>query len=434
MNRARVIFALCFAVISCKQHTFHQEFESGDIANFWNAYDQIVQSRDTLTQKNYLKSLYLAKGSEGLKDLIDVRRYSEDEFLNAIKSYPEFWKSIRANTLRIDSYKKEIKNDIEKLRKAYPDLQPAKIFFTMGAFKTNGTIKGSNVLIGSELALADEHTITTELPEWRRPFYDQYKPLENLALLCTHEYIHTQQKELVQNLLSMCLYEGVAEFISCHVTKKPSSSPAIAFGKENEKRVVDQFVSDLYLISNNYNWLWGRNRNELKIRDLGYYIGYEICERYYHQSSDKAKAIKELIELDYTDEKVVERIVDASKLLPKALSQLRDEYEKKRPTVVKILEFENGNRNVSSNVNTITVVFSEALNGVQNGLDFGPKGKEFYPKVDNASRKWGDHNRSYTFNVALEPNKNYQMMIGSNFRLSNGIRLRPYLIEFQTGK
>lgn len=423
---------LCLAIISCNENKFSQEFESKDIANFWSAYDKITETNDTLKQIRYLKELYLDKGTDGLKGIVEVRGYSEDEFLAAIKSYPEFWKSIRANTLNTNDYQKEISNDIKKLKKAYPDLTPAKIYFTIGAFRTNGTIKDRNVLIGSELALADENTVTSELPEWRRPYYVEYDPLKNLSLLCTHEYIHTQQKELVENLLSMCLYEGVAEFISCFATDKPSNSPAINFGKENEKIVVDKFVEDLYLMSNNYNWLWGENRNELKIRDLGYFIGYEICERYYNQSTDKSKAIKELIELDYTDEKEVERIVDASKLLPQSISQLYEDYESKRPTVVKIKEFDNGNNKVSPEISTITVIFSEELNGIHNGLDFGQLGKEFYPKVNNESRKWGEDNMSYSFNVDLEPNRKYQMMIGSNFRLSNGIRLKPYVIEFQT--
>lgn len=423
---------MCFAIISCNESKFYQEFESKDIDNFWSAYDKITETNDTIKQKQYLNELYLDKGTEGLKGIIEVRRYSEDEFLTAIKSYPEFWKSIKTNTLNTDTYQEDISEAIRKLKKAYPDLAPAKIYFTIGAFRTNGTINGKNVLIGSELALADENTITSELPEWRRPFYKEYRPLKNLPLLCTHEYIHTQQNELVENLLSMCLYEGVAEFISCHVTNKPSNSPAINFGKENEKIVVDKFVEDLYLMSNNYNWLWGENRNELKIRDLGYFIGYAICERYYNQATDKSKAIKELIELDYTNEKEVEKIVDASKLLPKTISQLYKDYESKRPTVVRIKEFENGNMKVNPEIRTITVMFSEELNGIHNGLDYGQLGEEFYPKVDNESRKWGKDNLSYSFNVELEPNKQYQMMIGSNFRLSNGIRLKPYVIEFQT--
>ena len=434
MTKILATLIICCMIISCNEQSIHQEFESADIDNFWNAYDKINGTTDTLLQRKYLNDLYLNKGTEGLKNIIEARNYSEEEFLTAMTSYPEFWKSIKANTLNTDNYKEEISKDINQLAKVYPDLIPAKIYFTIGAFRSNGTTKGKSILIGSELSLADDHTVAHELPEWRQSFYNEYKPLQQLSLLCTHEYIHTQQNELVVNLLSSCLYEGVAEFVSCHATGKRSNLPAIDFGKANREKIIEKFVEDLYLISNNSNWIWGQNKNELKVRDLGYYVGYEICERYYQQAADKTKAIKELIELDYTNEAEVERIVDASKFLPQPIAQLYAAYESKRPSVIKIKEFENGSMNVDPTTGSITVLFSEELNGFHNGLDFGELGKEFYPRVDNPSRKWGEDNQSYSFKVDLEPNKKYQMLIGSNFRLSNGIRLKPYLIEFQTSK
>ena len=245
--------------------------------------------------------------------------------------------------------------------------------------------------------------------------------------------MHTQQKELVENLLSMCLYEGVAEFISCKVTGKKSSSPAIEFGKNNQEKVINQFIADLYIMSNNYNWLWGENRNDLKIRDLGYYIGYEISERYYNSSKDKAKAIKTLIELDYHNEKEMEQIVDASKLFPKSVKKLNQDYEKQRPTVLTISGFKNGSKKVKSGLRDITITFSEPLNGRNTGIDFGPLGKEFCPKL-SPERNWSSDKKTWTFKADLLPNKKYQILITSNFRKQNGVRLKPYLIEFQTAE
>lgn len=432
MKKYLTILLISVFLVSC-QDKFPQEFVSSDIDNFWNAYDKITTTDDTLLQAKLLNELYLDKATDGLKDIIEVRHYSEKDFLTAINSYPKLWESIRANTLQTKEYHNDISKDLKKLKDAYPDLKPATIYFTIGAFRTNGTTKGKNVLIGGELALADDKTIIDELPEWRQPFYKEYQPLENIALLCTHEYIHTQQKEIVEGLLPSCLYEGVAEFISCHVTGKPSNSPAIDFGKKNEDIVVNKFVEDMYMMNNNYNWRWGENRNELKVRDLGYYIGYEISERYFNQSTDKALAIKELIDLDYQNEKEFQRIVDASKLFPKPINVLHNEYESKRPTVTHVSEFENGSTSVDPNTKTLTVNFSEVLNGTNASLDYGPMGENNYPKVFHKTRKWGNDNQSYSFEMKLEPNKKYQVAF-SNFRLENGIRLKPYLVEFQTSK
>lgn len=427
-------FFLALFLITAKlsfSQTVDQKFVSTDIDNFWNAYDKIITEKDTTKQYSFLKELYIDKATPGLKSLIEVRNYTSKNFIDAINKYPKFWNSIRPNTLSVKEVYPEIEADIKKLKEAYPDLKPSTIYFSIGAFRTNGTIQNDRILIGSELSLADEKTFINELPEWRQPFYKEYEPRKNIALLCTHEYVHTQQKELVENLLSMCLYEGIAEFISCKVTGKKSSSPAIEFGKNNQEKVINQFIADLYIISNNYNWLWGENKNSLKIRDLGYYIGYEISERYYNTSKDKTKAIKTLVELDYHNEKEMEQIVDAAKLFPKSVKKLNQDYEKQRPTVLAISGFKNGSQKVKSGLTAITITFSEPLNGRNTGIDFGPLGEEFCPKI-SPERNWSSDNKSWTFKADLLPNKKYQILITNNFRKQNGIRLKPYLIEFQT--
>lgn len=430
-NLLQVFFLI--VTMTCYCQIKDQKIVSTDIDNFWNAYEKIISTKDSVQQYNFLKTFYIDKATPGLKSLIEVRNYTAKDFVNAINKYPKFWNSLKPNTLNCDVLYPEIETDIKKLKLAYPSLKPSTIYFSIGAFRTNGTVQDDRVLIGSELSLADETTIIDELPLWRQSFYKEYNPRKNIALLCTHEYIHTQQKELVEKLLLMCLYEGVAEFVSCKVTGKKSSTPAMEYGKNNQQKVIDQFISDLYIVKNNYNWLWGENKNALKVRDLGYYIGYEICERYYNLSKDKTKAIKELIELDYNNEKEVERIVDATKIFSERLKKLRSNYEKMQPTVVSIMPFKNGSKKVKFGQTEVTVVFSEPLNGNSTGLDFGPLGKEFCPKIDS-EKTWSSDLKSWTFKVDLKPNQKYQILITDGFRKQNGIRLKPYLIEFQTGK
>lgn len=408
-----------------------QAFVATDIDNFWIAYDQITATTDTARQYALLKELYLDKGSEGLKAIIEARNYTGKEFLDWITQYPAFWKSIRPNMANVKRLYQAINANIKKLKKAYPDLKPSTIYFTIGAFRSGGTIQGNKILIGSELSLADKTTVTNGLPGWRQPFYNTQNPLQELPLLCTHEYIHTQQKALVENLLSMCLYEGVAEFISCKVTNTKSDAPAIAFGKANEKMVVDKFVTDLFLITNNYNWLYGENRNELKVRDLGYYIGYEICERYYNLSADKTRAIKELIELDYTNESEVERIVDAAKLLPKTLEALYQEYESQRPTVISLAPFENGAQQVKPGIIQLSITFSEEMDTNHRGFDYGPLG-ENHVYTFRKLLGWSNNNKTITVEVEVAPNKQYQALITNRFRSKKGFALKPFLIDFRT--
>jgi hypothetical protein len=166
------------------------------------------------------------------------------------------------------------------------------------------------------------------------------------------------------------------------------------------------------------------------VRDLGYYIGYEIAERYYHLSAYKAKAIKELIELDYTNEPQVEQIVDTTRLLPMSLASLYKEYEESRPYIISVAPFENGSKHVPPGLTKITVTFSEPLNGYHTGIDFGPLGEQYSPKI--VSRSWSADGRSWTFEAVLQPDQHYQVLISNNFRKQNGTRLKPYLLDFKT--
>lgn len=429
----KAIFILLLSTVLAYGQTIKQEFIDTDVANFWTAYDKIVQEKDTVNQYRLLQEYYLDKATPGLKSLMLVRNYTAKDYIGAIQNYPKFWQSIRNNTLSAKTHFREIESDVQKLKRLYPALKPAPIYFAIGAFRTNGTGHEGKILIGAETAMADSKTLIDELPEWRKPFYQNNSPIAGLSLLCSHEYLHLQQNELVDNLLSECLYEGVAEFVSCLATGRKSDVPAIEFGKTNREKVVAQFVSDMYKVTYDYNWIWGENMNEFKVRDLGYYIGYEICERYYKQSGNKAKAIAELIELDYHNEAAVERIVDGSKLFPKPVATLYADYEAQRPRVTGISPFENNSQKVHSGLTKITIHFSEPLNGQQTSVDVGPLGQDAFPAL-KGDRIWSADRQSWTIQADLQPNKKYQILISNNFRKIDGTRLKPYLVEFQTSE
>jgi hypothetical protein len=427
-----IFFFLIQSVISFGQNKI--QFITTDIDNFWFAYEKINSTKDSVLQLKLLKELYIDKGTQGLKNLIEARNYTDVEFIDWITKYPIFWNTLKPKTLFRNDVIPKIESNIEKLKNVYKDLKYYPIYFSVGAFRTNGTILNNSVLLGAEMTLADSLTIITEFPLWRQAYYKEYNPRNYLPFLCTHEYVHTQQKEMVFNLLSQCLYEGVAEFITCKATDTKSFLPAIEYGKKNLKKVVDKFTFDMFTQHRNDNWLWGENRNDLKIRDLGYFIGYEICERYYNLSSNKQKAIKDLIELDYTNEKEVERIIEMTKLLPKTIDNLYKDFQNRRPTVVSISQFKNGSKKVNPNLQKITINFSQSLLKGPTSVDYGPLGKKYFPKISIENRKFSEDGKSWTIEVELEPNKRYQILIQNNFQLADGVGLKEFLIDFTTTK
>ena len=404
-----------------------------DISNFWQAYDAITNTSDSIAQYKLLDSLYIRKQTSGLKAMMLEKRYTPKDYIYAINTYPKFWESVRANTLKSSNFSEEISEEIEKLKVLYPDIKPAKIYFTIGAMRSGGTTKDSLVLIGSEFAMADSTTVISELPVWLqnnlKPFF-KANPIKDIVLLNVHEYVHTQQQSKGYNLLSQSLYEGVAEFVSVTSVAKPSSTPAIHYGKKHTTAVKERFITEMF--SKNFNdWLYNNFENDFKVRDLGYYIGYAICEKYYEATTDKKAAIKEMITLDYNNKNVIEAFVDKTGYFKKSLDELYKEYETARPSVVKIAPFKNESRRVDAAIDEITIQFSQKMNHRFGSFNNGPDVNATRLPIIGWSGVSKD-SMSFTYKVQLAPKTHYQLELSSFFRAEKGQELQPYLIDFTT--
>lgn len=436
MKKKLVVFTLAIAFANGHwAQQPRQKVVTSDIANFWAAYDKITSTRDSTLQYRYLDSLYFQPGSAGLKAIRQARNYTPQDYINAINNYPAFWASIRQNTLQTDRLRSALEAGIENLKALYPGLKPARIYFTIGAFRTGGTTVDRLVLIGSEISMADSTTETREFPESLAHLKAHFKtnPKDHLVFLNVHEYVHTQQKPRVFNILSLALYEGVAEFVAAKALSTPSPNPQIEFGKRNAEKIRERLEWEMFYPNNLNKWLYGNAPNEFGMRDLGYYVGYQICENYYEQAVDKKKAIRTMIELDFAREAEVERFVQKARYFSAPLDELYQAFEQKRPTVTGMKPFANHSQNVSPQIKQITVVFSEPLNGYNTGVDFGELGQAAFPKGTLNGRHWAEDHQSWTIPVHLEPNTTYQLLISNNFRTEDDIPLRPYLIEFKTG-
>ncbi len=440
MKKTFILLLLVFNGLFAQKNEAQQaSVINSDIDNFWFVYETINATEDRSEQNQILQELFIDKGSPGLFAIIEARDYTKSEYLDYILNYPKFWNSIRKNTLKSADFTKDLNKGIDKLRAIYPELKPAQIYFTIGAFRTGGTTLDGMVLIGSELAMGDQNTDTSEFPEEvqkaRRTYYDS-NPIDDIVLLNVHEYVHTQQNPLVHNLLSQCLYEGVAEFVSVTAMDQPSSAPAVQFGKDNSTAVFKKFEEEIFKMNNTSDWLWSLPENDFNIRDLGYYIGYEICERNYNMAKDKKQAIKEMIELDFTNEAQIEKFVDGTKVLSKPLEDLYQDFQAKRPTVqnVKIDADKNENGEISPGSNVkVSLDFSTVMHTKSTNFELGPLGLDVLLRVKNVIGFSNDA-KTFNFEVDLEADKHYQLTVGGGFRTPDGIRLIPYLIEFRTAK
>lgn len=426
---------LTFLLLIIPVYGFSQTIITEDVYRFWNAYDAIIKEKDAVQQLHLINTLYIEPGTPGLKAIMEARRYTAEEYIDAINHYPQFWNSVRKNTLQANQFSKEIEKGIEKLKAIYPSLKPVDIYFEIGILRTGGTTLNGLLLIGSELALSDTSTISEEIDvkyPYLRTYFDT-NPINDVSFLNIHEYIHTQQKETIGNtLLSQTIMEGVAEFVAEITLSQKSPNPQIEFGYKNEKAIKEAYQQEMFS-PNIYNWIMNDPNNQFGMRDLGYFVGYAICKKYYDQSVDKKRAVKEMIELDYNNETALIKFVEKTNYFDQPLSVYKSEYETKRPEIIRIEPITNGSQKVSPNTKTITLFFSEEMNPNFRNFEYGPLGENNLLRITKIIG-FSEDRKSFTFETELKSEKQYQILINFGFRSLNGYHLIPYLIDFKTSK
>jgi len=311
MNKLIPLLLFSFTLVFESPAQDVQKVITSDIDNFWIAYDSIQTTTDSLKQLNFIQTLYIDKGTKGLKAFMVLRNYNAKLWVALINRYPKFWNSIRPNTLTVKSYAAEIEKSIARFKELYPDLKEAKMYFTVGGLRSGGTTMNDMVLIGSEIATGNATTDVSEFTNnWLAGVFKNQQ-IDNLVNLNIHEYVHTQQKGGDPKiLLDKAIEEGSCDFIMELVIGKQIQNNYIVYGREHEATLKEEFKSDM-LSTNISNWLYNGSTAKT-VADLGYFMGYSICKAYCNNAPDKKKAIKEIIELNYSDSAAVEDFLKSS--------------------------------------------------------------------------------------------------------------------------
>ena len=195
MNKLIPLLLFSFTLVFESPAQDVQKVITSDIDNFWIAYDSIQTTTDSLKQLNFIQTLYIDKGTKGLKAFMVLRNYNAKLWVALINRYPKFWNSIRPNTLTVKSYAAEIEKSIARFKELYPDLKEAKMYFTVGGLRSGGTTMNDMVLIGSEIATGNATTDVSEFTNnWLAGVFKDQQA-DNLVSLNIHEYVHTQQKK-----------------------------------------------------------------------------------------------------------------------------------------------------------------------------------------------------------------------------------------------
>ncbi|RZK93190.1 MAG: hypothetical protein EOO98_00395 [Pedobacter sp.] len=406
-----------------------------DIDNFWIAFDSLQTTTDSLKQYNMLQKLYVDKGTPGLKAFMQAKGYTTEAWLDCIRSYPKYWASIRPKTLKIKAVNKELDPYIAKFKQLYPAFKPANIYFTIGAMRSGGTTQNDKVLIGAELATGDPEVDISELPantqNWLKTYFGTY-PFKDVVLLNMHEFVHTQQKGRGNTLLTQTILEGTADFVAELITGKVPAMAYMPYGKQHEAQLKQQFKEEMFL--DNYgNWLYNGASNNFGVADLGYYMGYAICKHYYQQAKDKKAVVKELIELDYSNDETIEKFLAKTGYFKEGFNKVESlkTYESKKPVVSSLSGITNGDKNVDATLTEMTIHFSKPMIKNRMSINLGEGGEANFPI--KKSLGFAEDGKSIKFQLELKPKHTYNFVItGRGFRSTDGYPLAELPVSFTT--
>jgi len=273
--------------------------ETSDIANFWHAFEMLNNVMTKQDSIDIIQKQYLDKASTDFREFIKIRNFTAAEYVEKIGRYPLYWRSIKPRTENIEDQLSELDNVVAKLEAAIPNYRQPNICFAIGCLRTGGTTSENLVLIGAEIAAADDSVEKSELPPWLRSIIGK---TGGIISLVAHEIIHTQQIDRrIMNfgsnpLLEQTIKEGVADFLTFEILGLNINQEIHNYGMLNECSLLKEFEADLKSEPKDYtNWLYNGGKMVDRPANLGYFIGFKIAESYYQKQTDKSEAIRQLL-------------------------------------------------------------------------------------------------------------------------------------------
>jgi uncharacterized protein YjaZ len=268
---------------------------TSDIDNFWRAYDLAAQESAPEKKREIFQREYFDKASVGLKFFAAAKIGKLDALLSTLNQRPLYYASIRQASLKVNSLSGKIRKSLRNLKSLYPEANFPDVYFVIGRMSSAGTASDKALIIGVDMFGKTKDYPTTELTDWHKQVL---MPLEKLPAIVAHEIIHFQQSYRFgeNKLLAQAITEGAADFIGDKIAGQMINSHLHEYGNPLEEKLWEEFEEDMQS-NDSSKWLYNGTRAKNRPADLGYYIGYKICESYAKQIKNQQQAIKDILHI-----------------------------------------------------------------------------------------------------------------------------------------
>jgi hypothetical protein len=287
-----------------------------DILRFWKAFDDAA-GKDSATRVRIFADEYLAGGSVGLQDFARIKLKGRgkdstvtpaEELAHATTEWPRFYAGIRASSMEVattDTVVTVVRKGLRTLAELYPEGHYPDVYFVIGRLNSAGTASSRGMLIGTEMSSRTSTTPVDEIPAWVQEFTSSVS-VATLGHIVIHETVHFLQlddgRTCCRNLLHDALVEGGADFLSELATGPWLDSMSYhKYGRAHENEVWREFALVMHDTATSTWIASGSDPKNHGAPDLGYWVGYRICQSYYERATDKRRAVRDLVLLKDPD-------------------------------------------------------------------------------------------------------------------------------------
>lgn len=280
------------------------EIVTTPMQRFWTYFDQALN--DSARAKEHL-SAFICEGSPAIRDYYHIRYENVDNMhRKMIQENPEYYAYVRQHISaeKLEEVAQESKTMMGRFSDLYPQAIFPKTYLVPDLINGSGTLTELGLFIGVTMFAKSEQMPLQNLNDWQLSHITEF---ENMKYDLVHELMHFQQsygdsknREL---LLGRLIEEGVCDFLVTLVTDEGAMSPVMRKRldyldePDNMAFVMDELKRDVYTPDLSK---WMHNGGQITDRpsNLGYSMGYLICQSYYENSTDKEQAIQELLNTD----------------------------------------------------------------------------------------------------------------------------------------
>lgn len=269
-----------------------------EVNTFWKSFNQ-KENRNQLLAGYVLDSV----NNSGVNTMYRMTLNDTGAFNTRIAQFENYYKSIESQSLNMANRKyPKMDEYYAEFKKLYPKAHRPKLIFTVGALTVGGTVSDEGLLIATEFY--GKNSGDTSGMERMSGFL---LTLDDFVPLTFHEHMHYEQlknaggKEEIynneRNLLFAALNEGAADFVSNLITGWNDDKPNYVYGEMHEEELWRKFKEEMFSEETVTEWMFDYNTEKDTPADLGYFMGAKICESYYNNAEDKAKAIEDILSI-----------------------------------------------------------------------------------------------------------------------------------------